>query len=243
MSAAFPFRLRRVILDPVAWYLSRRELRAWMKATDLEDIVRATDRYVGRGFYARIHALQDPEELTELARIVQRLAPKVVVEIGTAKGGTLFVWCRAASEAEIIVSIDLPGGDIGLMGGRFIGGYHAKRAKLYREFIYDRPRTTMALLRSDSHDSATVDALQRVLQGRPIDFLYIDADHSYEGVKTDYEMYGRLVRPGGLIAFHDILTSDDAHEVGKLWKELTTPAKLEILHHPKGRMGIGVLYR
>ena len=28
--------------------------------------------------------------------------------------------------------------------------------------------------------------------------LFIDGDHSYEGVRADFERYGRLVRPGGL---------------------------------------------
>ena len=35
------------------------------------------------------------------------------------------------------------------------------------------------------------------------DFLFIDGDHT--GVGRDYEMYRDLVRPGGLIAFHDIV--------------------------------------
>jgi len=37
----------------------------------------------------------------------------------------------------------------------------------------------------------------------PIDLLYIDGDHSYAGVKFDFEQFGALVRPGGLILLHD----------------------------------------
>lgn len=37
----------------------------------------------------------------------------------------------------------------------------------------------------------------------PLDILYIDGDHSYEGVKADYELHAPKVRPGGLIFFHD----------------------------------------
>jgi hypothetical protein len=32
-----------------------------------------------------------------------------------------------------------------------------------------------------------------------IDLLFIDADHSYDGVARDYEMYAPLFGPGGLI--------------------------------------------
>ena len=36
-----------------------------------------------------------------------------------------------------------------------------------------------------------------------IDLLYIDGDHSYDGVKFDFEHLGQKVRPGGLILLHD----------------------------------------
>ncbi len=50
----------------------------------------------------------------------------------------------------------------------------------------------------------------------------IDGDHSYEGVKTDFSLYAPLVRPGGLIAFHDILPNEVAENchVDRLWAEL-----------------------
>ena len=38
---------------------------------------------------------------------------------------------------------------------------------------------------------------------KPIDFLYIDASHDYEGVKQDIENWSPHVRPGGIIAGHD----------------------------------------
>jgi predicted O-methyltransferase YrrM len=40
----------------------------------------------------------------------------------------------------------------------------------------------------------------------PIDLLLIDGDHSYAGVKFDFEHFGRQVRPGGLILLHDSIT-------------------------------------
>jgi predicted O-methyltransferase YrrM len=36
-----------------------------------------------------------------------------------------------------------------------------------------------------------------------IDFLFIDADHSYEAVSTDWKDWSPYVRKGGIIAFHD----------------------------------------
>jgi len=42
-----------------------------------------------------------------------------------------------------------------------------------------------------------------------LDWAYIDGDHTYEAVKADLEAYGRLVRPGGVMAGDDY--------AGKAW--------------------------
>ena len=51
-----------------------------------------------------------------------------------------------------------------------------------------------------------------------IDLLFIDGDHSYEGVKLDFELYSKILNPNGLILIHDtdsnfsetLITSEDA---------------------------------
>ena len=42
-----------------------------------------------------------------------------------------------------------------------------------------------------------------VKQDIKIDFLHIDAGHSYEDVKKDFELYSTLVKPNGMISLHD----------------------------------------
>ena len=42
-----------------------------------------------------------------------------------------------------------------------------------------------------------------VKQDIQIDFLHIDAGHSYEDVKKDFELYSTLVKPSGMISIHD----------------------------------------
>lgn len=39
----------------------------------------------------------------------------------------------------------------------------------------------------------------------PIDLLFIDGDHSYEGVKRDFDLFAPRVRQFGLVVFHDTL--------------------------------------
>ena len=62
----------------------------------------------------------------------------------------------------------------------------------------------------------------RALADTHIDFLFIDGDHTYEGVKSDFEMYSPLVRSGGLIALHDIVPGPEGCVGGvpKYWSEL-----------------------
>jgi predicted O-methyltransferase YrrM len=38
---------------------------------------------------------------------------------------------------------------------------------------------------------------------RPIDLLFIDGDHSYEGVRRDWEAYSRFLTDFGVTVFHD----------------------------------------
>jgi hypothetical protein len=41
-------------------------------------------------------AMQKARELAPLIGLLQRRPPRIVVEIGTARGGTFFAWCRVA---------------------------------------------------------------------------------------------------------------------------------------------------
>ena len=57
-----------------------------------------------------------------------------------------------------------------------------------------------------------------VMQDIKIDFLFIDGDHSYEGVKKDFELYSTLLSDKGIIVIHDtdsnyeesLIVSEDA---------------------------------
>lgn len=70
-----------------------------------------------------------------------------------------------------------------------------------------------------------------VKQGIKIDFLHIDADHSFEGVKQDFDLYSTIMNPGGIISLHD---SDASYESNLIvteehkptWDKFDGPAKL-----------------
>jgi hypothetical protein len=70
-----------------------------------------------------------------------------------------------------------------------------------------------------------------VLQDIKIDFLFIDGDHSYEGVKRDFELYTQLLTENGVIIIHDtdenyennLIVSEDAK---KDYHKFDGPTKL-----------------
>jgi hypothetical protein len=37
----------------------------------------------------------------------------------------------------------------------------------------------------------------------PLELLFVDGDHSYEGARADFERWSAFVRPGGHLLFHD----------------------------------------
>jgi len=66
----------------------------------------------------------------------------------------------------------------------------------------------------DRHVGFTCDVAGRYV-GDPIRLLFIDADHSYEGVRSDFELWSPLVADGGVIVFHDYLMPDVAEFVDR----------------------------
>jgi cephalosporin hydroxylase len=126
-----------------------------------------------------LRPFQIKEEILKLLELLKDMEPNVVLEIGTAEGGTLLLFTRVASSDATIISIDLP------------GGYPAWKIPIYKSFA--REKQKIYLIRADSHSYKTLDKVKEILNGRSVDFLFIDGDHTYGGVKKDFEMYSPLV--------------------------------------------------
>ena len=184
-----------------------------------------------RGWYGIIAPIQSRNEFISLLNIISDLKPVRLLEIGTASGGTLFMFTRVASNNATIVSVDLPGGAFG-------GGYPPGRIPLYSAFAL--PNQNLNLIRADSHSAETFELVKQSFGNEPIDFIFIDGDHTYEGVRSDFEMYKKLIRGGGYIAFHD---TEYAEGVSQFWSEIKNryEKKWEFIAHKGPRYGIGLL--
>lgn len=230
LAALRPLEPLRIVFYPYARWKVPQAARKHYTAETAVDFVLGTS-----GGY--IKPSQVRWEIVSLAKIVETLKPKTVLEIGTSRGGTLFVWARLATKDAKIVSIDLPGGENDW-------AYPRWKEPFYRTFA--SKGQTIDLIRGDSHSEATVAELKRALGDDKVDFLFIDGDHTYDGVKKDYELYAPFVRPGGVIGFHDVALHPPItrSEVHVLWNEIKrTKRSQEFIEDQKqGWGGIGVLF-
>jgi len=73
---------------------------------------------------------------------------------------------------------------------------------------------------------------------REIDILLIDGDHSYEGVKADYERFEPFVKEGGIILMHDVLWFHKG-AIKFFWDEVKYPKSVL----PLSKSGLGIIYK
>jgi len=117
-------------------------------------------------------------------------------------------------------------------------------------------------IRGSTHDPRTLGVLKEKLNGRSINILFIDAGHSYQDVKEDFEIFSPLC--DDIVVLHDIESRRyDRHarrpsQVWKFWDELRLEAYkgteeykdflfLSIFQHMPARrkiqMGIGMIIK
>ena len=207
-------------------------------------------------------AMQKQEEFEQLLELVLKASHETILEIGSGHGGTLWAWSHLPKN-KTVISVDLPGGDFG-------GGLTAHDKEVIENWMDPEKNTFLAAM--DSHDSNTLKEVEETLKtltkptlnvpmsdkwndnrnaevsnpyhGR-VDILFIDGDHTYDGVKKDFEMYSPLVRPGGLICFHDVLDHSQTAPtcmVKEFWDAIKANYPfIEFTSDPKTWGGIGVL--
>jgi predicted O-methyltransferase YrrM len=176
-------------------------------------------------------------ELVELAYLVREINPQITMEIGLYRGGTISLWAQLMRDKSALIGVDVQLSD---------GIEKRIRAKM-------KHGQSLHLLEADSHSSETKRRVLEIIGDNKIDFLFIDGDHSYEGVKKDFDDYSSLIRPGGIIAFHDIIpdfltcygtkTDADSGGVYRFWREISSqfPHCEYIENVSQDGCGIGVL--
>lgn len=126
-----------------------------------------------------------------LYALVRGINAKNAIEIGTRRGHST-IWIASAirdNGGEFLVCID-PFGGPGAGGGN------------------DKEYTVQKLAQLELDNVLIVEELSSQALGRfpdsSFDFIYIDGDHSYDGVKNDLTHSLRILKPGGIVVLHDV---------------------------------------
>ncbi|MHA1329556.1 MAG: class I SAM-dependent methyltransferase [Candidatus Hodarchaeales archaeon] len=134
-----------------------------------------------------------------LYEIVLESKPDLILEIGVGQAQSTRTFLSALKEngKGKLVSIDL-------------------RDRTNR--VPEELRPYWHLVVGNSHSK---EVFEKVKQFGQYELLLIDGDHSYKGVKKDFEMYVPLVKDRGLILMHDTVNIREG--VRDFWKEIRYP--------------------
>lgn len=129
-------------------------------------------------------------ELISLAR------PKVCVELGTWLGASAVPVARSIRRwGGTLTCVDTWAGELNDDGGSE-GGKPPLMLVSCARSIVEAGLSNVRLIPAMTTEAARY-------WDTPIDFLYVDADHSYKGVSADLEAWVPHVKPGGLIVGDD----------------------------------------
>lgn len=142
------------------------------------------------------------EEEARFLGLIAACAPRdgAVVEIGSFKGKSTVMLAKVAQHYGLgpVVAIDPHNfNSAELKNHRTVPG-----ASSYQEFL-DNLQTGSVSEMVEVHRAFSSEIA--ATWSRPIRFLWIDGDHSYQGAKTDFDGFFRHVVPEGVVAFHDAL--------------------------------------
>jgi len=185
----------------------------------------------------KVERFQDDGEFSLLVECVKEIQPKTILEIGSLFGGTLKEWMQLLPAEGTLISIDKLVDEKDPRYGQQLRAHTTD----WNEWAKYR-NINFKLFEQSSHDpNVVIDIIKKF---PPVDFLFIDGDHSFEAVSMDYSIYAPLVRVGGIVAFHDISFEKDSiyYGVKPLWEKLKSNHITKEFTFRDNFYGIGVLY-
>lgn len=175
---------------------------------------------------------ESPQDKTELAWLLEHVRGKrSLLEIGSSFGGTLRRMASVMPKGSRIVSVDLPIDST----PQFLNPLASLKDTCRQIGLLG---AQVELFVGNSHNPEVIEAVRKY---GPFEFAFIDGDHSYDGVKQDWENYGPMCK---VVAFHDV--HGPVRGCATFWHELkaTKAYRTEESVGPGVRkFGIGIVYR
>jgi len=176
---------------------------------------------------------QIPEEYSQLLEIFKTSEIKDYLELGVANGGSFFVNSiflqKTAQKLHCVDSLAYKGTHVQQTEEKIMSKVN-KLKEFYpdKEFVFFNKTTDEFFKHNKNY----------------YDCIFIDADHTYEGVKKDFENSLNFLNDSGIIIFHDIGNADTG--VAKFWQEVKENFKdykeFKFTKASWYNCGIGVIY-
>lgn len=170
--------------------------------------------------------------MTEFSRFlyhIGKLGCRTYLEVGCCHGDTfLAIGCNM----ELAVGVELPESKWGKPGSEAV---LRRRVDDLNEKLHVDARVIFG----NSREPAVVDQVREL---GPFDLVFIDGDHTAEGVLADWENYGGLATKA--VAFHDVGGEHIATRgVWELWQRIALTRNSSVYFEDWGDrpMGIGVI--
>jgi hypothetical protein len=154
----------------------------------------------------------DPAETDAVRR--HAAGKRRLAEIGVWEGGTTRALRRVMSADGVLVAIDpFPAGRLGISYQRPIARGEVTRVR-NGQVIWIR-------------DTGVAAARDPRVAAAPFDFVFIDGDHSFEGLRGDWAAWAPLAED--IVVLHDVIGDPDQGSVRFAREHIFTDARFEIL--------------
>ncbi len=143
----------------------------------------------------RAEGMVSIDEARLLYQLAKEVATGCIVEVGSYRGRSTIALARGSLDGHNVpvFAFDPHEEFVGVLGGRF---GPEDRAWFFRNMLRSK---CYRIVRVVELPSAVVSAGWR----RPVSLLWIDGDHSYEGVRSDVDCWWPHLAPGATLAFDD----------------------------------------
>lgn len=187
--------------DTILFFEQQKErILSYAKNTDLQKTGKAflletlKEKYSYNFCWMGLPIIQYPQDIVALQEIVWKTKPDMIIETGVARGGSILLY---ASLLEM------------LNGNGVVVGVDIDIRKHNRKKILEHPLShRIRLIENSSIDSKSIDEIAALTEGKNRIMVSLDANHTYEHVLKELELYTPLVSNGCYCIVFDTVIED-----------------------------------
>lgn len=166
----------------------------WFPVLKVDPVARDRARSVMAATLEISAGMMHQRDIEALTALLLALQPKRIFEIGTYKGASSEMMLQLLPEAQVISIAFVNPAETRQFNNDDLGEEEVGA------LVSAENRSRYTQLIGDSHQ---IDPAAFVRDHGRMDLVFIDGDHSRDGVRQDTELADAILAPGGAIAWHD----------------------------------------